>query len=58
MERPAQAKMHLLTIKQGLDESVGEYVVRFNNEALQVEGYTDGATLIAIASGLQDKRLI
>lgn len=49
---------YLLTIKQERNETLREYVSRFNTEALQIEDYTDGAALIAIVVGLRDKKIL
>ncbi|XP_022158344.1 uncharacterized protein LOC111024851 [Momordica charantia] len=49
---------YLLTIKQKATESLKEYVARFNEEKLQVEGLTDAVALIAFVSGVKDERLV
>lgn len=46
--------IYLLTIKQGREETLREYVARFNSEVLQIESYTDDATLTAIVTNLRD----
>lgn len=45
---------YLLTIQQGRNETLREYVARFNSEALQIEGYIDG--LRAIVAGLGNEK--
>lgn len=44
---------HLLLVSQHKDESLRDYVVRFNIEAIQVEGYSDGVVLMAMIVGLK-----
>lgn len=55
-----QRKPHinLLTVKQQPGESLRDYITRFNDEALQVEGYSEGAALVAITARLEDERLL
>ncbi|XP_058106283.1 uncharacterized protein LOC131249490 [Magnolia sinica] len=47
---------HLFTIKQELKESLKDYIARFNEKALQVEGYDDKMMLSAMFSGLKEKK--
>lgn len=48
----------MLTLKQGRNETLREYVARFNSEALQIEGYTSGTTLVAIVARLRDEKFL
>lgn len=49
---------HLLSITQRADESLKDYVVHFNADAVQVEGYSDGVALIAIMAGLKLEKFL
>ena len=49
---------HLLTVRQKSDESLRNYVVRFNSEALKVEGYSDDIALTAVMAGLKDEKFL
>ncbi|WP_420914569.1 hypothetical protein [Candidatus Phytoplasma australasiaticum] len=51
-------QMHLQTVRQEPDESLWDYIACFNDEALQVKGCSDEATLISIVVGLQDEGLL
>lgn len=44
---------HLLLVTQRADESLVDYAVRFNAEAIQVEGYSDRVALTTIMAGLK-----
>ncbi|XP_022159109.1 uncharacterized protein LOC111025548 [Momordica charantia] len=48
---------YLLTIKQRTAESLHDYVARFNEEKLQLEGLTDAVSLLAFMSGVRDEHL-
>ena len=43
---------HLLSVKQGKNESLKDYIVRFNKEAVRVENCIDVVPLTAIMAGL------
>ncbi|XP_022150035.1 uncharacterized protein LOC111018307 [Momordica charantia] len=48
---------YLLTIKQRATESLHDYVARFNEEKLQVEGLTNAVSLMAFMSDIRDEHL-
>nr|XP_027077074.1 uncharacterized protein LOC113700839 [Coffea arabica] len=44
---------HLMTVHQGSEESLREYMVRFNNESLQVRDRDDKVVMAAFVNGLR-----
>ena len=44
---------HLMSVRQGEDESLEAYTKRFNHEAMLVEDFTDQAAIQAILNGLR-----
>ena len=54
-KRPAE---HLLTIKQGEEESLRSYVKRFNREVLEVDEAEDKVQLIMFKAGLRSKEFV
>ncbi|XP_058106610.1 uncharacterized protein LOC131249880 [Magnolia sinica] len=46
---------HLFTIKQEPKESLKDYIVRFNEEVLQVEDYDDKMALSVVFGGLKER---
>ena len=55
MKRP---KSHLFTVKQGQNESLKDYIARFNAEALFIDGGNDDLSLSAMMSGLKPSKLL
>ncbi|XP_058077789.1 uncharacterized protein LOC131226109 [Magnolia sinica] len=55
-KRSRKPNSYLLTIRQGLKESLKDYIARFNEEALQVEDYDDKMALAAVFYGLKEER--
>ena len=51
-------KSYLFTVKQEKEESLKDYIVRFNYEALQIEGYNDNLSLSAMMVGLKPGKVI
>ncbi|XP_058075755.1 uncharacterized protein LOC131224236 [Magnolia sinica] len=49
---------HLRTIKQKEGEALKDYIVRFNEEAMQVDDYSDKMTLTAMIVGLREGRFL
>lgn len=49
---------HLLSITKRADKSLKDYIVLFNTEAVQVEGYSDCVALKAIMAGLKPKKFL
>ena len=50
VKKPA---IHLMSMRQGENESLEAYTNRFNNEAMLVEDFTDQAAIQAILNGLR-----
>ena len=50
MKKPAT---HLMSVRQGDNEPLEDYTIRFNQEAMQVEDFTDQAAIQAILTGLR-----
>lgn len=48
---------HLMTVHQGPEESLREYMVRFNNESLQVRDRDDKVVMAAFVNGLRRQKL-
>ena len=48
--------IHLLSVKQGNDESLKDYITRFNKKPVRVANYSDAIALTAIMVGLQQKK--
>ncbi|XP_071926285.1 uncharacterized protein [Coffea arabica] len=48
---------HLMTVHQGPEESLREYMVRFNNESLQVRDRDDKVVMAAFVNGLRKQKL-
>nr|XP_027067682.1 uncharacterized protein LOC113693326 [Coffea arabica] len=48
---------HLMTVHQGSEESLREYMVRFNNESLQVRDRDDKVVMAAFVNGLRKQKL-
>ena len=55
MKKP---KSHLFTILQGKDESLKDYLTRFNTKALQIEGCTDDLAMSTMMAGLMPTKLL
>ena len=55
MKKP---KSHLFTIRQGQNESLKDYIARFNVEALLIKGGNDDLSLSAMMSGLKPSKLL
>ncbi|KAK1549877.1 hypothetical protein Q3G72_009345 [Acer saccharum] len=55
---PKKPVTHLLLIKQNEEETLKEYIARFNLKAVQVEGYSDDVALIAMMTKLQTRRFL
>ena len=51
-------KSYLFTVKQGNDETLKDYIARFNEEALCIEGCNDDLMLSAMMSGLKPSKLL
>ena len=51
-------KSHLFTVRQGQNESLKDYIVRFNVEAFLIEGGNDDLSLSAMMSGLKPSKLL
>ncbi|XP_058096242.1 uncharacterized protein LOC131241468 [Magnolia sinica] len=47
---------HLFTLKQGNKETLKDFIVRFNEEALLVEDYDDKMTLSTMFNGLRERK--
>ena len=50
--RPQKKTTHLLYVKQGKDESLRDYISRFNKEKLEVEDYKENIAMTALIGGL------
>ena len=50
MKKPAT---HLMSVRQGDNETLEDYTRRFNQEAMQVEDFTDQAAIQAMLAGLK-----
>nr|XP_027086383.1 uncharacterized protein LOC113708110 [Coffea arabica] len=48
---------HLMPVHQGPEESLREYMVRFNNESLQVRDRDDKVVMAAFVNGLRKQKL-
>lgn len=48
---------YLLTVKQQEGETLKDYIIRYNNELIQVDGYDNGITLSGIIEGLRMRKL-
>ena len=46
--RPQKKTTHLLYVKQGKDESLRDYIARFNKEKLEVEDYEENIAMTAL----------
>ena len=55
MKKP---KSYLFIVKQGKEESLKGYIVRFNYKTLQIEGCNDDLSLSAIMVGLKVEKLL
>nr|XP_027109351.1 uncharacterized protein LOC113729226 [Coffea arabica] len=53
----SKSTAHLMTIQQRAEESLREYMVRFNNESLQVRDRDDKVVMAAFINGLRKQRL-
>ena len=49
-----KSKSHLWSIRQRNDETLRKYLARFNEEASQVERYTDNDAIMAITEGVRE----
>ena len=55
MKKP---KSHFFNVKQGQNESLKDYIVRFNAEALLIDGGNDDLSLSAMMFGLKPSKLL
>ncbi|XP_058106249.1 uncharacterized protein LOC131249455 [Magnolia sinica] len=55
-KRSRKPNTHLFAIKQDSKESLKDYVVHFNEEALLIEDYNDKMALAAVFSGLRERK--
>ena len=55
MKKP---KSHLFNVKQGQNESLKDYIARFNAEALLIDGGNDDLSLSAMMSSLKPSKLL
>nr|XP_027088503.1 uncharacterized protein LOC113709849 [Coffea arabica] len=53
----SKSTAHLMTIQQKPEESLREYMVRFNNESLQVRDRDDKVVMAAFINGLRKQKL-
>ncbi|XP_027181965.1 uncharacterized protein LOC113780356 [Coffea eugenioides] len=53
----SKSTAHLMTIQQKAEESLREYMVRFNNESLQVQDRDDKVVMAAFINGLRKQKL-
>ncbi|XP_071939126.1 uncharacterized protein [Coffea arabica] len=53
----SKSTAHLMTIQQRPEESLREYMVRFNNESLQVRDRDDKVVIVAFINGLRKQKL-
>ncbi|XP_071933287.1 uncharacterized protein [Coffea arabica] len=53
----SKSMAHLMTIQQRSEESLREYMVRFNNESLQVRDRDDKVVMAAFINGLRKQKL-
>ncbi|XP_027155205.1 uncharacterized protein LOC113755392 [Coffea eugenioides] len=53
----SKSTAHLMTIQQRPEESLCEYMVRFNNESLQVRDRDDKVVMAAFINGLRKQKL-
>ncbi|XP_071927667.1 uncharacterized protein [Coffea arabica] len=53
----SKSTAHLMTIQQKAEESLREYMVRFNNESLQVRDRDDKVVMAAFINGLRKQKL-
>nr|XP_027076905.1 uncharacterized protein LOC113700639 [Coffea arabica] len=53
----SKSTAHLMTVHQGPDESLLEYMVRFNNEFLQIRDRDDKVIMAAFVNGLLKQKL-
>nr|XP_027103133.1 uncharacterized protein LOC113724429 [Coffea arabica] len=53
----SKSTAHLMTIQQKSEESLREYMVRFNNESLQVRDRDDKVAMAAFINGLRKQKL-
>ncbi|XP_027150455.1 uncharacterized protein LOC113750706 [Coffea eugenioides] len=53
----SKSTAHLMTIQQRVEESLREYMVRFNNESLQVRDRDDKVVMAAFINGLRKQKL-
>ncbi|XP_071902705.1 uncharacterized protein [Coffea arabica] len=53
----SKSTAHLMTIQQKVEESLREYMVRFNNESLQVRDRDDKVVMAAFINGLRKQKL-
>ncbi|XP_071926041.1 uncharacterized protein [Coffea arabica] len=53
----SKSTAHLMTIQQRPEESLREYMVRFNNESLQVRDRDDKVVMAAFINGLRKQKL-
>ncbi|XP_058111671.1 uncharacterized protein LOC131254986 [Magnolia sinica] len=57
-KKSRKSSTHLLTLKQKSEESLKDYISRFNEETLQVGDYSDKMALSAMISGLKEGRFL
>ncbi|XP_027171603.1 uncharacterized protein LOC113771190 [Coffea eugenioides] len=53
----SKSTTHLMTVQQWPEESLCEYMVRFNNESLQVRDRDDKVVMAAFINGLRKQKL-
>nr|XP_027124036.1 uncharacterized protein LOC113740703 [Coffea arabica] len=53
----SKSTAHLMTIQQRAEESLREYMVRFNNESLQIRDRDDKVVMTAFINGLRKQKL-
>ncbi|XP_027169517.1 uncharacterized protein LOC113769251 [Coffea eugenioides] len=53
----SKSTAHLMTIQQRPEESLREYMVRFNNESLQIRDRDDKVVMAAFINGLRKQKL-
>ncbi|XP_058106678.1 uncharacterized protein LOC131249988 [Magnolia sinica] len=57
-KKSCKSSAHLLTLNQGSNESLKEFISRFNEETLQVDDYDEKMTLYALTSGLKEGKFL
>nr|AJE29373.1 putative gag protein [Coffea canephora] len=53
----SKSTAHLMTVQQRSEESLREYMVRFNNESLQIRDRDDKVVMAAFINGLRKQKL-